>query len=56
MREPPRILIVDDNENNRAILSTRLSAQGYSTSEACDGAEALEAVRREAPDLRRDDA
>src|SRR5271157_4181778 len=51
MREPPRILIVDDNENNRAILAARLGAQGYSTTEACDGAEALEAVRGEAPDL-----
>ena len=51
MRDPPRILIVDDNENNRAILAARLGAQGYSTTEACDGAEALEAVRGEAPDL-----
>ena len=51
MRDPPRILIVDDNENNRAILAARLGTQGYSTTEACDGAEALEAVRGEAPDL-----
>jgi adenylate cyclase len=51
MHEPPRILIVDDNENNRAILAARLTAQGYSTTEACDGVETLEAVRREAPDL-----
>jgi class 3 adenylate cyclase/CheY-like chemotaxis protein len=51
VRDPPRILIVDDNENNRAILAARLSAQGYSTAEACDGAEALEAARRDAPDL-----
>ena len=51
MRDPPRILIVDDNENNRAIIAARLGAQGYSTAEACDGVEALEAVRSEAPDL-----
>jgi adenylate cyclase len=51
MRDPPRILIVDDNENNRAILAARLGAQGYSTTEASDGAEALEVVRRGAPDL-----
>ena len=51
MRDPPRILIVDDNENNRAIIAARLGAQGYSTTEASDGAEALEAVRREEPDL-----
>jgi len=49
LRDPPRILIVDDNENNRAILVARLSAQGYSATEACDGVEALEAasVRRQ---------
>ena len=51
VRDPPRILIVDDNENNRAIIAARLGAQGYSTAEACDGVEALEAVRRDAPDL-----
>ena len=45
------ILIVDDNENNRAIIAARLGAQGYSTKEACDGIEALEVVRRDAPDL-----
>ena len=51
MHDPPRILIVDDNENNRAIIAARLGSQGYLTSEACDGAEALEAARRQAPDL-----
>jgi adenylate cyclase len=51
MRDPPHILIVDDNENNCAILAARLATQGYSTTEACDGEEALEAVRGEAPDL-----
>jgi class 3 adenylate cyclase len=51
VRDPPRVLIVDDNENNRAILAARLGAQGYSTEEACDGAEALEVARRDAPDL-----
>jgi class 3 adenylate cyclase len=51
VHDPPHILIVDDNENNRAILAARLGAQGYSTLEACDGVEALEAARRDAPDL-----
>jgi adenylate cyclase len=51
VHDPPRVLIVDDNENNRAILAARLGAQGYSTTEASDGAEALEAVRGDAPDL-----
>ena len=51
MLDPPRILIVDDNEHNRAILAARLGANGYATAEACDGVEALEMVRSETPDL-----
>jgi len=51
VRDPPRILIVDDNENNRVIVAARLGAQGYSMTEACDGEEALEAARNDAPDL-----
>jgi PleD family two-component response regulator len=49
VREPPRILIVDDNEHNRAIIAARLSAKGYSIAEACDGLEALEAARVKRP-------
>ena len=49
--DPPRILIVDDNEHNRAILAARLGANGYATAEACDGVEALEMVRSEACNL-----
>jgi class 3 adenylate cyclase len=51
VHDPPRILIVDDNDNNRAILAARLGAQGYSTLEACDGLEALDTARRDPPDL-----
>ena len=29
MREPPRILVVDDNPANLEILETRLTRQGY---------------------------
>ena len=29
MHDPPRILIVDDNETNRDILLTRLGTHGY---------------------------
>src|SRR5262245_45389847 len=51
MHNPPRILIVDDNEMNRDILVTRLQTQGYELSQACDGEEALAAAREQLPDL-----
>jgi adenylate cyclase len=51
MHNPPRILIVDDNETNRDILDARLTAHGYQTVQAADGEEALVAARRHVPDL-----
>ena len=51
MREPPLILVVDDNEANVDILVTRLEARGYATIVARDGEEALETARAKLPDL-----
>jgi adenylate cyclase len=51
MRDPPLILIVDDNADNREILEARLASQGYQTTQAIDGEEALQAVRAQLPDL-----
>ncbi len=51
MHNPPRILIVDDNETNRDILATRLATQGYELKQAADGEEALIAARAHQPDL-----
>ena len=51
MHNPPRILIVDDNETNRDILATRLATQGYELSQAADGEEALVAAKEQLPDL-----
>src|SRR5580692_7518593 len=51
MHNPPRILIVDDNETNRDILRTRLTPQGYELLEAADGEETLKLVREQLPDL-----
>lgn len=51
MHNPPRILIVDDNETNRDILLARLGPQGYDLVQACDGEEALEVAREKLPDL-----
>src|SRR5438477_4967925 len=51
MHNPPRILIVDDNETNRDILATRLATHGYELTQAADGEEALIAAREQLPDL-----
>jgi adenylate cyclase len=51
MRIPPRILVVDDVPVNVDILRERLAAQGYEIVTAGGGEEALEAVRRQPPDL-----
>jgi CheY-like chemotaxis protein len=46
-----KILLVEDNEMNRDMLSRRLSRGGYEVVEAVDGLEALEKVAEESPDL-----
>jgi len=51
MHDPPRILIVDDNETNRDILTTRLVTQGYDLCQAADGEEALVSAKTLLPDL-----
>ena len=40
-----RVLVVDDDPVNRAILVGSLEAQGYASGVACDGREALRAVK-----------
>jgi adenylate cyclase len=51
MHDPPRILVVDDNETNRDILVNRLEAHGYQTLQAADGEEALRGVTQHHPDV-----
>ena len=46
-----RILVVDDNEDNRQILIDLLSGAGYDVIEAHTGFEAVEVAGREVPDL-----
>jgi two-component system cell cycle response regulator DivK len=46
-----RILIVEDQEDNRAILRDLLSAAGFELIEATNGAEGVELAHRERPDL-----
>lgn len=45
------ILVVDDNDLNRELLTILLEDVGHDVLEAADGAEALDAVRRTSPDL-----
>ncbi len=46
-----RILLVEDQEMNRDMLSRRLKKRGYEVSIAVDGAEGVEKARSESPDL-----
>ncbi len=47
----PKILLVEDNEMNRDMLSRRLQRRGYSVVTAEDGEKGLLLARSEAPDL-----
>src|ERR1700704_325259 len=47
----PKILLVEDNEMNRDMLSRRLQRKGYSVVTAEDGEKGLLLARSEAPDL-----
>ncbi len=46
-----RIVLVEDNEMNRDMLTRRLVRRGYTVAVAVDGQEALEVVAREMPDV-----
>jgi len=46
-----RILLVEDNEMNRDMLSRRLQRKGYEVVLALDGEQGVEMARSEAPDL-----
>jgi two-component system, cell cycle response regulator DivK len=46
-----KILIVEDNEMNRDMLSRRLSRRGYAIALAVDGAAGIAAAKAETPDL-----
>jgi CheY-like chemotaxis protein len=46
-----KVLLVEDNEMNRDMLSRRLQKRGYQVSIAVDGREGIERARSEAPAL-----
>ena len=45
------ILLVEDNEMNRDMLSRRLMKRGFAVNTAEDGQEGLDSARRQRPDL-----
>ena len=47
----PRILLVEDNEMNRDMLSRRLARKKYEVLVAVDGGEGVEMAASESPDL-----
>jgi two-component system cell cycle response regulator DivK len=47
----PKILLVEDNEMNRDMLSRRLQRRGYEVLMATDGQEGVALAQSEAPDL-----
>ena len=46
-----KILIVEDNEMNRDMLSRRLMRKGYEVEIAVDGEDGLQHMRRDGPDI-----
>lgn len=51
MRQPPRVLIVDDNKVNVELIRAQLRPFGYEIQSAYDGEEALEKIQNDPPDI-----
>ena len=51
MKDPARILVVDDTPANVKLLADVLGSRGYAVSTAASGKEGLEKVAADAPDL-----
>jgi DNA-binding response OmpR family regulator len=51
MKPPASVLVVDDDPDVRALVSTLLGRAGYVVAEAADGHAALKALYRQRPDL-----
>jgi DNA-binding response OmpR family regulator len=51
MKPPPSVLVVDDDPDVRALVSTLLGRAGYLVTEAPDGRAALKALYAQRPDL-----
>ncbi len=51
MSRQARILVVDDNELQREVVADLLAGEGHAVAVAANGAEALVALRAQAPDV-----
>jgi two-component system, cell cycle response regulator DivK len=51
MHSPPRVLLVEDNDDNRLIYMTALRHGGFAVTHASDGFSALDLAREQTPDL-----
>ena len=51
MTRTSKILVVEDNDNNRDMLTRRLQRKGFTVVAAVDGEEAQSVARAESPDL-----
>ncbi len=47
----PKVLLVEDNEMNRDMLSRRLERRGYTLAIAVDGQQGVDMARSERPDI-----
>lgn len=47
----PRLLLVEDNEMNRDMLSRRLKKRGYEVAMAFDGQQGVDMAKQDPPDL-----
>lgn len=51
MADPPRVLIVEDDDDLRSLMGSALTYAGYTAVEAADGASALAACEERDPDV-----
>ena len=51
MPQKNRILVVDDEDALRTVLSSELEGEGYKVASAADGSEAIEILKKEGFDL-----
>ena len=51
MSETPRILVADDDDDLRALVSYRLESAGYDVVQAVDGQQAVDLAFERAPDV-----